>query len=189
MSGKCHSERKEEMKLIAPMNVIFPPRDGRPRGCQRQEDGGGMDTRGRAQSPKVWGREGQRLDCSPGSANALTRVSRDTLTPPDLWMLGGSQVATQMESDLSLNPPGPELPEDGFPPPASHPSPGLPPGLGGSGGRMEVLQTTQVLSHLSSQARDKILQLPSETSLQPKEGFHPNSSGVTSTAVSPEPSS
>ena len=32
------------------------------------------------------GRQG--LDCSPGPSNAPTRVSRDTLTVPDLQMLG-----------------------------------------------------------------------------------------------------
>ena len=35
------------------------------------------------------GRQG--LDCSPGPSNAPTRVSRDTLTVPDLQMLGGRE--------------------------------------------------------------------------------------------------
>ena len=157
MPGKCDRERKEETKLSAPVHGFFPPRDGRPSGRQRQEDGG---------APGDWHNlsrcvcgEGQRLDCSPGSANALTRVSRDTLTPPDLQMLGDQKFSRSC-TDGARSPPSPELTEDGCPPPASHLSPGPPPAVGMS-------QTTQVGKSgpppSEPQAGDKIPRLPSRT--------------------------
>lgn len=119
LSGKCDSERKEETKLIALM-YFFPPRDGKPSGCQRQEDGGAWTCAEGRDGSRRGGGEGQSLDGCPGSAHALPRVS-ETLTPPDLQMLGvgdgavkDSHAAAHMGPDLSPESLGPELTEDGL---------------------------------------------------------------------------
>lgn len=116
LSGTCDSERKEETKLMAPTYVFFPPRDGRPSGCKRQEDGGTWHSLARC-----GGGERQRLDCSPGAANALTRVARAEAPSPDSWEELRSPPSC---TDGARNPPGPALTEEGFPPSTSHLSPG-----------------------------------------------------------------
>lgn len=100
MSGKCDSERKEEMKLMAPMQD-FPPKRWEAKWMGRRMKAHGDLVR--AQSLKCGGREGQRLDCSPGSANVLTRVARaDSPSPQTAGRTKGFfHLAAQMAPDHS----------------------------------------------------------------------------------------
>lgn len=72
--GKCDRERKEERKLWLPRMSTLPPQKMGGQNISEED----MKTWLRPYSLKVWGGEGQRLDLSPGFANALTRVARDT---------------------------------------------------------------------------------------------------------------
>lgn len=106
--------------------MFFPPRDGKPSGCHRQEDEGHGDPVG-AHSLKEVGR-----DCSPSSAGC----HRATPASSNPQLLGRSKVPVEQHRWNLIchhNLPGPDLTEDGFPSSASHLSLEQPGELGGGG--------------------------------------------------------
>lgn len=85
---------------MAPMHIFFPKRWEAKWMGRRMEAHGDLV---RAQSLKCGGRKRQRLDCSPGSANDLTRVARADFPSPQTAgrIKGFFHLAAQMVPDHS----------------------------------------------------------------------------------------